>query len=121
MDDGINDVVSDTKDLATLNGVTKIVTKQHGTTGLFQYFIKVVPTTYTHPKTKSKVSTNRYFFTERFRPLMKEYFAELDEEEEEEELEEEDDDDDVDEDDDDAFLADVLKDKSDEDKENTTL
>ena len=29
-----------------LNGVTKIVTENTGTTGLFQYFIKVVPTTY---------------------------------------------------------------------------
>ena len=56
----------------TLNGVSKIVTKQHGTTGLFQYFIKVVPTTFVSTR-GVKVDTNAYFFTERFRPLMKEY------------------------------------------------
>ena len=64
-----------------LNGVAKIVTEESGTTGLFQYFIKVVPTTYhdnavpgetanlPNPK---KLDTNRYFFTERFMPLMTE-------------------------------------------------
>eukprot|EP00537_Pseudo-nitzschia_pungens_P010785 CAMPEP_0172384706 /NCGR_PEP_ID=MMETSP1061-20121228/2444_1 /TAXON_ID=37318 /ORGANISM="Pseudo-nitzschia pungens, Strain cf. pungens" /LENGTH=542 /DNA_ID=CAMNT_0013113445 /DNA_START=97 /DNA_END=1725 /DNA_ORIENTATION=- len=79
-----------------LNGMTKIVTESAGSTGLFQYFIKIVPTTYvgegtTFPNfdmnlpslfeateeaeankkdTKRKIETNRYFFTERFRPLM---------------------------------------------------
>jgi hypothetical protein len=57
-------------DEATMKGVTKIVSKQYGTTGLFQYFIKVVPTTYIKGSTKRE--TNRYFFTERFRPLVKE-------------------------------------------------
>ena len=74
-----------------MNGVTKIVTEDTGTTGFFQYFIKVVPTTYFDeavPKSltaeatavnqegrsgKSKsIETNRYFFTERFLPLMTE-------------------------------------------------
>lgn len=81
-----------------LNGVTKIVTEDTGTTGLFQYFIKVVPTTYVgddaipalpegadslpslFPETeeskskeeKNAMETNRYFFTERFMPLMTE-------------------------------------------------
>lgn len=70
---------------ATLNGVTKIVTEETGTTGMFQYFIKVVPTTYktvTEQQLKSLelpanqlseeglLETNRYFFTERFRPLI---------------------------------------------------
>lgn len=79
-----------------LNGVTKIVTDNTGTTGLFQYFIKIVPTTYVgdgalpkvlngadslpslyeeaeESKEKSKtLETNRYFFTERFMPLMTE-------------------------------------------------
>ena len=64
-----------------LRGVSKIVLEEHGTTGLFQYFIKVVPTNYvgmedllpTQSGSKSGPSvleTNRYFFTERFRPLM---------------------------------------------------
>lgn len=58
-----------------LNGAAKIVTKELGTTGLFQYFIKVVPTTYLE-KQGSEVKrkeTNRYFVTERFRPLMREF------------------------------------------------
>jgi hypothetical protein len=76
-----------------LNGVTKIVTEETGTTGLFQYFIKIVPTTYVgkeiFPSVKDgatslpslyeevessessdTLETNRYFFTERYRPLM---------------------------------------------------
>ena len=62
-----------------LNGISKIVDHQRGTTGLFQYFIKVVPTTYISRNTGRR-ETNGYFFTERFRPLMKEYFDEPDEE-----------------------------------------
>ncbi|KAL7566658.1 hypothetical protein ACA910_017724 [Epithemia clementina (nom. ined.)] len=57
-----------------LNGVTKIVEAKHGTTGLFQYFIKIVPTTYVTNERRRE--TNGFFFTERFRPLMKEYFTE---------------------------------------------
>lgn len=80
-----------------LNGATKIVTDDTGSTGLFQYFIKVVPTTYIgesvipdgfdqsdivketfqaadrHDDDHAMgpwVETNRFFFTERFRPLM---------------------------------------------------
>ncbi|KAG7342870.1 endoplasmic reticulum vesicle transporter [Nitzschia inconspicua] len=64
-----------------LVGMTKIVTEQTGTTGLFQYFIKIVPTTYVGEAAKSldgatpdqpngAVETNRYFYTERFMPLM---------------------------------------------------
>lgn len=68
-----------TEKQTTLNGVTKIVTKEHGTTGLFQYFIKVVPTTYTPSDGSAKIETNGYYFTERFRPLMKEYLPEDDE------------------------------------------
>jgi hypothetical protein len=66
-----------------LDGVTKIVTKQHGTTGLFQYFIKVVPTTYVGKEFSQTgfVETNRYYFVERFRPLMKEYIAGEDDDE----------------------------------------
>lgn len=61
-----------------LDGASKIVTKELGTTGLFQYFIKVVPTTYINPQggkggRPSRKESNRYFVTERFRPLMREY------------------------------------------------
>lgn len=77
----------------------KIVTEEAGTTGLFQYFIKIVPTTYVgeemFPKlnvgadvlpslyeevegakilgSKKRIETNRYFITERFMPLMTEH------------------------------------------------
>lgn len=40
-----------------------------GSTGLYQYFIKVVPTIYTD-ESRRILSTNQYTFTERFRPLM---------------------------------------------------
>ena len=63
-----------------LNGVSKIVDNQRGTTGLFQYFIKVVPTTYVS-RTQQRRETNGYFFTERFRPLMQEYFDDDDDNE----------------------------------------
>jgi endoplasmic reticulum-Golgi intermediate compartment protein 3 len=58
-----------------LDGAAKIVTKELGTTGLFQYFIKVVPTTYNEKKGSEvkRKETNRYFVTERFRPLMREF------------------------------------------------
>lgn len=69
------------RDVKSLNGVTKIVSKEHGTTGLFQYFIKIVPTTYMSSTSSTEnVETNRYFYTERFRPLMKEIFEEDEEE-----------------------------------------
>ena len=82
-----------------LNGVTKIVEHRHGTTGLFQYFIKIVPTTYVTPKQSSgwfwsssapsdddeRLETNGFFFTERFRPLMAEYMEHTDASVEEEE------------------------------------
>lgn len=40
-----------------------------GSTGLYQYFIKVVPTLFTD-ESKNQLLTNQYTFTERFRPLM---------------------------------------------------
>mmetsp|Transcript_1930 Transcript_1930/g.2680 ORF Transcript_1930/g.2680 Transcript_1930/m.2680 type:complete len:504 (-) Transcript_1930:619-2130(-) len=85
---------------AVMNNIKKIVGPEHGTTGLFQYFIKVVPTTYIgkdlipngsqqaqampslfeevekNEKKEDMLETNRYFFTERFRPLMTEFIAE---------------------------------------------
>ena len=86
------------EDRSPLNGVVQIVGPEHGTTGLFQYFIQIVPTTYKGRSLMPKnfdadlpsiydeveknsdkghvLETNRYFFTERFRPLMKEYIKE---------------------------------------------
>ena len=70
----------------SMNGVTKVVTEETGTTGLFQYFIKVVPTKYKgdilddlHVPLRSQekiLETNRYFYTERFRPLIGEVHEE---------------------------------------------
>mmetsp|Transcript_8224 Transcript_8224/g.12385 ORF Transcript_8224/g.12385 Transcript_8224/m.12385 type:complete len:518 (-) Transcript_8224:70-1623(-) len=70
----------------TLEGVTKIVTEENGVSGMFQYFIKIVPTTYKGKNVVKTISpgydfskdpneipvleTNRYFTTERFTPLM---------------------------------------------------
>ena len=77
-DYGLDDVQGRT----SLDGVIKIVTEENGSTGLFQYFIKIVPTTYKGEAMVGSVKTgramgedyvletNRYFFTERFRPLM---------------------------------------------------
>jgi len=74
-----------------LSGTTKIVTEDVGTTGLFQYFIKIVPTSYAgdafpgNPKLAEddsngsggkKFETNRYFITERYHPLMTENYEE---------------------------------------------
>lgn len=93
-------------EMNALNGVQKIVKKSDGSTGTFQYFIKIVPTTYkgkdlvnsliakkkVEPRKLGEVykapnvtgtneepilETNRYFTTERFVPLMQE---DLDEE-----------------------------------------
>mmetsp|Transcript_28225 Transcript_28225/g.60584 ORF Transcript_28225/g.60584 Transcript_28225/m.60584 type:complete len:573 (+) Transcript_28225:150-1868(+) len=76
----------------SMNGVDKLVTEETGTTGLFQYFIKVVPTKYKgdiiddlgvpasswgEGEKKEKIlETNRYFYTERFRPLIGEVHEE---------------------------------------------
>ncbi len=78
-------------DLNTLDGVQKIVTEDDGSTGMFQYFLKVVPTTYKGAKVVNMVypnfklnnnnkndnnddnvilETNRYFTTEVFKPLI---------------------------------------------------
>jgi len=62
------------REKGVLNGVVKITTEENGTTGLFQYFLKVVPTYYKASKssTEAILETNRFFVTERFRPLMTE-------------------------------------------------
>lgn len=82
----------------SMNGVSKAVTEDLGTTGLFQYFIKVVPTRYKgdiidtlgipfrggdsggagggEGGDNKLVETNRYFYTERFRPLIGEVHEE---------------------------------------------
>lgn len=68
---GVDDSVEET---TPMNGVTKIVEARHGTTGLFQYFIKIVPTTFVTNDNQRR-ETNGFFFTERFRPLMSEYYV----------------------------------------------
>ena len=80
----------------SMNGIRKTTTEELGTTGLFQYFIKIVPTRYKGdsidnflgvPSTQKRgeksnydndkiVETNRYFYTERFRPLIGEVHEE---------------------------------------------
>ena len=71
----------------SMNSVSKVVTEETGTTGLFQYFIKVVPTKYkgdivadmgvtTREGGEELLETNRYFYTERFRPLIGEVHEE---------------------------------------------
>ena len=50
-----------------LDNVERIVVPEIGT-GLFQYFIKVIPTIYTSERGK-RLNTNQYTITERFRPL----------------------------------------------------
>jgi len=50
-----------------MDGLVRMVDENIGT-GLFQYFIKVVPTVYTDPLGFT-VNTNTYTMTERFRPL----------------------------------------------------
>jgi len=62
--------LDDVRGRTSLDGVSKIVTEQNGSTGLFQYFVKIVPTTYKGFSEGRVLETNRYFFTERFRPLM---------------------------------------------------
>ena len=48
--------------------MSRIIDLQIGT-GLFQYFIKVIPTMYTS-ESGEQLLTNQYTFTERFRPLV---------------------------------------------------
>lgn len=75
----------------SMNGISKFVTEDNGTTGFFQYFIKIVPTMYkgdiiddlgVSSSSQKKdgdeklVETNRYFYTERFRPLIGEVHEE---------------------------------------------
>ena len=71
----------------SMNAVTKVVTEETGTTGLFQYYIKIVPTMYKgdvmnelqlppKPSGERIHETNRFFYTERFRPLIGEVHEE---------------------------------------------
>ncbi len=79
----------------SMNGISKTTTEELGTSGLFQYFIKIVPTRYKGdiidnflgmPAARERggnnddndkiIETNRYFYTERFRPLIGEVHEE---------------------------------------------
>ncbi|GKY93044.1 hypothetical protein MPSEU_000272700 [Mayamaea pseudoterrestris] len=72
---GLPESQGESSEQATMDGIIKLVSKQTGTTGLFQYFIKVVPTTYLGKgENGGPLETNRYFFTERFRPLNKDWY-----------------------------------------------
>jgi hypothetical protein len=72
---GLPESEGESQEQASMDGVMKVVTRETGTTGLFQYFIKVVPTTYLGKGTNGgALETNRYFFTERFRPLNKDWY-----------------------------------------------
>ena len=53
---------------APLEGARRYVTPETGT-GLFQYFIKLVPTIYRAAPDAAPVRTVRYSYTQRFRPL----------------------------------------------------
>mmetsp|Transcript_16450 Transcript_16450/g.32695 ORF Transcript_16450/g.32695 Transcript_16450/m.32695 type:complete len:472 (-) Transcript_16450:217-1632(-) len=53
-----------------LVGVQKMTSEENGGTGLFQYFLKVVPTNYINDIESITIRTNRYSYTEKFRPLM---------------------------------------------------
>lgn len=55
--------------------VTRITDFQIGT-GLFQYFVKVIPTLYTH-EDGSKLVTNQYTVTERFKPFFAPHLTDL--------------------------------------------
>jgi len=74
-------------DTNNLNGVTKIVKEEHGSTGTFQYFLKIVPQSFKGKElvesitssteeyvyaddNQPQLETNKYFTTERFLPLM---------------------------------------------------
>lgn len=50
-----------------LDGISRIVTPTVGT-GLFQYFIRIIPTIYTDERSR-QLHTNQYTITERFKPL----------------------------------------------------
>ncbi len=63
--------------IGPLNNKIKIINEKVGT-GLFQYFIKVIPTIYSDEfKWRGKTYTNQYTMTERFRPLMLPEFPRL--------------------------------------------
>lgn len=51
-----------------LDKIVKII-KSDGHTGLFQYFIRIIPTIYSDENGR-KIYTNQYTFTDRFRPLI---------------------------------------------------
>ena len=63
-----SDLVIDTRAWRHLEGARRYVTPETGT-GLFQYFIKLVPTIYKKHPSATPLSTVRYSYTQRFRPL----------------------------------------------------
>jgi len=53
-----------------LVGVQKINSEEKGGTGQYFYFLKVVPTNYINDIESYTIRTNRYSYTEKFRPLI---------------------------------------------------
>merc|ERR1719223_1052661 len=47
---------------------SKKIIAENQNTGLFQYFVRIIPTVYSD-ESGNKVFTNQYTFTEKFRPL----------------------------------------------------
>ena len=52
-----------------LDNTVRYVNESTGGTGLFQYFIKIVPTEYLDKSGEASFVTNQYTFTEKFRPV----------------------------------------------------
>lgn len=55
-----------------LNGAVRFVNESTGGTGLFQYYIRIVPTEYMGKNGIATLVTNQYTYTEKFRPVVME-------------------------------------------------
>lgn len=53
-----------------LDNTVRFVNESTGGTGLFQYFIRIVPTEYIDKAGVTKLVTNKFTFTEKFRPVV---------------------------------------------------
>mmetsp|Transcript_30815 Transcript_30815/g.57460 ORF Transcript_30815/g.57460 Transcript_30815/m.57460 type:complete len:410 (-) Transcript_30815:135-1364(-) len=53
-----------------LDGTVRMVNESTGGTGLFQYFIRIVPTVYMDKSGQTDLVTNQFTYTEKFRPVV---------------------------------------------------
>lgn len=53
-----------------LDGAVRYVNDSTGGTGLFQYFVRIVPTEYVDKAGRTSLVTNQYTYTEKFRPVV---------------------------------------------------